>query len=78
MISASLFFLFPRTEQRQQTRGNSPEVRPAPAGRLRRRLPDIACASKYLYLRGVIATSHGRTGAGRVGPEEERRGREME
>lgn len=76
MISAVL--RVPRTEPRQQARCNSPEVRPAPAGRLRRRLPDIACASKYLYLRGVIATPHGRTGAGRVDPEEDRTGREME
>lgn len=68
----------PRTGQQQQTWCNCPEVRPALAGRLGRRLPDIACASKYLYLRGVIATSRGCTGDGRADPEEERRGREME
>lgn len=30
------------------------------------------------YLRGVMVASHGRTGAGSSGPEDERRGRKME
>lgn len=67
-ISAPLFLLVPRIKQQQQTRGNCPEVRPALAGRIGRRLADTACASKYLYLRGVITTSRGLTGAGRRDP----------
>lgn len=78
MIAASLCLLFPELSSDSKQRALVPRFALRLLVALGGNCPIFTCASKYLYLRGVIATSCGWTGAGRADPGEERRGREID